>query len=943
MDQIREIKTVSPRQHSRSFFARLSGFFRGNAVLLLAFFIPFLLITAAFALEGVWPFPHPVDSPFEWKIGENQILNYDAWHQYYPFWMQLHDHLREGTGLLYDPDMGLGTNFLSLLSYYGASPLNLLTVFFAERDQRILFTLLTSVRIGAAGLFCAVFLRKFNKKKENGVVFFSTLYALCGYIAGYYWNVMWLDSVALLPLLALGMAALFREGKFRLYVVTLALTLFCNYYVGYMCCIFMVLSFFALWMIDHPPFSVVWRKALRFAAFSLLGGALAAVLLLPAYFGLQNTYSVSSGGPTGITIYQSFLDLFAGFADLHEPTALDGLPNVYVGAVVALFAFLFFLSRRIGPWEKAACYFLLGFFVLSLNVNVLDWAWHGFHFTNQIPFRFSFLLAFVMVTMAYRYFLTGAGRVDWVDLVGGFLFTGFLAFCAYRIYSNASFAVTAVVLSATLVMITLYAKEFVNRRVFAAVIGVILTAEAGASAFLGVRAVGTTDYAGYYDGETGEKIAQAVDYVREIEGDSFYRMEVTEARSLNDSCLYRYPGVTQFSSSANVHVSTFCEALGLAADDGSNRFAYVHGTSLNNTLLGIKYLISKSAKLNDTDLKELRTDTASAFTLYRYEGFIGQGFMMPEEAADFELKRGSDPVEVQNAVFRAATGLEQDYLQVIDVTNVGHRNLSVTRRAQGDYDFTVEDAKEDVTYLKYNYTMPKNGMVYIFADVPEANYIQVNNAWHNISEYPSFFSAGYFRAGEIFSLRANIDETVYEGGEAHLFVCVLRDDVWQKGLEAMRDEPLTWSVRENTRLEGEITALKDGYLYTSIPYESSGWRVWVDGEEAEVLPFANAFVGVKLSAGTHSIRMTYSPQGFTAGRILSLVSLAALIAIAVLTRKKEFRVFWSEKEIPAPAGLPASPEPAEPEEPAEPVAPAEPAEPEEPAAPEEEKEAPRDA
>ncbi|MBR5742809.1 MAG: YfhO family protein, partial [Clostridia bacterium] len=225
MDQ----KTIGER---RAFFRAPAILWREHRAVGLAFLIPFVLMLAAFALEDVYP------------AGGRQILNYDEWHQYYPFWMQLHDHLREGSSLLYDADMGLGTNFLSLISYYGASPLNLLTVLFAARDLRILFTLLTALRIGLAGGFCAYFLKKVFAKNDLTIAFFGSCYALCGYVTGYYWNVMWLDCVALLPLLTLGLVALFREGKFRLYTLTLALTLFCNYYIAYMCCIFMVLAFF---------------------------------------------------------------------------------------------------------------------------------------------------------------------------------------------------------------------------------------------------------------------------------------------------------------------------------------------------------------------------------------------------------------------------------------------------------------------------------------------------------------------------------------------------------------------------------------------------------------------------------------------------------------------------------------------------------------------------
>ena len=55
---------------------------------------------------------------------------------------------------------------------------------------------------------------------------------------------MWLDCVMLLPLVIWGFEKLMREGKYPLYVLSLAALLYCNYYIGFMCCVFLVLYTF---------------------------------------------------------------------------------------------------------------------------------------------------------------------------------------------------------------------------------------------------------------------------------------------------------------------------------------------------------------------------------------------------------------------------------------------------------------------------------------------------------------------------------------------------------------------------------------------------------------------------------------------------------------------------------------------------------------------------
>ena len=55
---------------------------------------------------------------------------------------------------------------------------------------------------------------------------------------------MWLDTFALLPLVALGTVSLLRDKKFMLYTLTLFLSIYSNYYIGFFPCIFVLLLFF---------------------------------------------------------------------------------------------------------------------------------------------------------------------------------------------------------------------------------------------------------------------------------------------------------------------------------------------------------------------------------------------------------------------------------------------------------------------------------------------------------------------------------------------------------------------------------------------------------------------------------------------------------------------------------------------------------------------------
>jgi uncharacterized membrane protein YfhO len=139
--------------------------------------------------------------------------------------------------------VGLGLDYLGLISYYLASPLNLVSVLIPEAWLLEFFSLLMPVRLGLAGLFFAIFLKGIFGREDISIAVFGAFYALCAWALGYQWNIMWLDTFALLPLVALGTISLLRDKKFVLYTLSLFISVFSNYYVGFFTCIFVLLLF----------------------------------------------------------------------------------------------------------------------------------------------------------------------------------------------------------------------------------------------------------------------------------------------------------------------------------------------------------------------------------------------------------------------------------------------------------------------------------------------------------------------------------------------------------------------------------------------------------------------------------------------------------------------------------------------------------------------------
>lgn len=348
--------------------------------------------------------------PFSSK---RSMLYSDMYHQYYPFFVEFRRALRSGDSLLYSWSVGMGMDYLALISYYLASPLNLISVLLPESWMLEYFSVLMPLKLGLASLFFSIFLHKIFADSDEFLGLFGAMYGLCAWALGYQWNIMWLDTFALLPLMALGTISLLRDKKFILYTLTLFFSIFSNYYIGLFSCIFTLILFFAYEVCRWQGMRRFCQDFLRIGCFTVLAIGMTAVLELPALAGLQNTQSSVNAFPKGFRLNIASENTIFGLFDAMRqvagntlgglnPTFKEGLPNVYCGVGSLVLAFLYFTCRDIRLRDKIASLFMLIFFMLSFIIRQLDYIWHGMHFTNMIPYRFSFLFCFVVLYMAYN-------------------------------------------------------------------------------------------------------------------------------------------------------------------------------------------------------------------------------------------------------------------------------------------------------------------------------------------------------------------------------------------------------------------------------------------------------------------------------------------------------------------------------------------------------------
>ena len=93
-----------------------------------------------------------------------------------------------------------------------------------------------------------------------------------------------------------------------------------------------------------------------------------------------------------------------------------------------------------------------------------------------------------------------------------------------------------------------------------------------------------------------------------------------------------------------------------------------------------------------------------------------------------------------------------------------------------------------------------------------------------------------------------------------------------------------WNATKGNQISGSIEMEQDGYLITSIPYDSH-LEIKVDGREVVTEKVNTAFLGCRMVSGEHWVTITYHAPGLSTGKWISLAGIFLWGAMWFLTGK----------------------------------------------------------
>ncbi len=881
-------------------------FFTTDRQLWISFAVPCLTLLISYFIFGVYPF------------GERSVLSLDLNGQYVYYYDHMYDVLAGKESIFYSWNRNLSGEFMGIIGYYLASPFNLLVwIWPRECITEGLLTMMVT-KVGAIGLCTAIYLSRGKGYGRFTTIIFSSCYALCAYTLEQTMNPMWLDGVMILPIVVYGIEKLIDEGRFIMLTISLVYAFTTCFYIGFMIGIFSAIYFLYYCCVTHKKNFYrlfIWR-GLTFTGIAIVSVMMSAFMLLPVYHSLSYgkfDFSDNVTEATSLDTNFHFVEMLDKmFPGSYDTCRMSGLPFLYCGTIVLIMVPCFFFMKKIRGRDRIGAAVIISILCLSMYVKQVDMVWHGGQLPNWLPYRYSFMLSFLLVTFAARAF-DSIGEITKKRLT----ISALAWFVILLLIENSDTMNTdvnrdvmdsiTVILPALLILLLVSAaivqlkdKVAKNKTVWCVMLCVILLGEGFYNTLVQLyKQHGDIVYStrpSYND--VIQPLREAVNDIK-AKDDGFYRIEKTFFRTVNDPMAVNMYGLSHSSSTLNSKPIELLARLGFTSRSHYTR--YSGATEITKSLFGVKY------ELSCPDNATKNIGSAADITVTENELALPMAYLVNPDIMETELAE-TKPFENQNRLLTAMLGKDlasEYFIRIINSAetpvDLEKTNVTQGKTTDGHHSFKVVDSKKNAE-LVYTLTMPETSPLYMFLP---SKYERTVNVWLNREKFlgtyfegdnNSIMKIGDFKQGEkvIIGLTLTKDDLYFKEAQ---FV-YLNSEAIERDLKSLA-EMNTETVAERptpTSMKVTVNSPGDRYLFTSIPDEK-GWEVFIDGQRAEFtdpddptktvnyLIALDSLLTVPLTKGTHTIEFRFTTAGYPVAVFVSIGGLILFIAAIVIYRR----------------------------------------------------------
>lgn len=840
----------------------------------LSFFLPIVIVLFCWFLMKVPPFGDRV-----FLIGDDEI-------EYMNFFSYFKTFFTSNNSFFYSVARCCGAQMFNMMAYYNfCSPVNSLLFFCPEQYWNIGFQFLIAIKLGLCGLTFSYFLNKECNTNEISSVLFAVAYALAGdTILTSMANFIFIDSFILLPLVLLGVTRIIRENDYRLFVVSIALSILSNGYSGYVSLLFAFCWFIYKYSLEcNYDWKTFFDKSKTLVISTFVGCCFTAWLLLPVQLGMPDEKYSFFHFSSIFNIRCNFIGLLSKF---FSNNVLDNLfyddvsPFVFIGIFTFILLLLYFFNNAIPKKERCISGIFLGFLVASFTLNFLFVLWSmGVEQPNGTIFRFTFVFKLFAIYLAYKSFL----KIREMNIKYAFWCLSFFFLISCLVFLSKFYYVSTKYLAVDIVLAMVF-FHFVFSCIKGKFKNICLMNFIVVALFFGNMTENTL-YFYYSQNHSGLSTnasdfknyvvdaRKILDFLKKTDND-FYRTDSETWFANYKACFYNnsplllnFNGISHYSSFFPSYYLKFFDKIGVLRlfDDGGVTVRKQQ-IAFPSMLLGIKYMMST---ITDTKypfeiVKNQKDLENNKLYLFKNSLALPVAFVVennPDLLSDFSNKFGCD---FQNDVLKTLAG--KDFGDVYSAEHLGILNKNFVYKVKSDdnlYILTENNHKiENIfAYIKIN------GKSYFDNYLPLA-YYQYN--------YLGNFSKNS-RLNFDFDFQKNQDGDSLQNYDIDFSVVYENMPKLKKYYDEISKKPCKIEKISSSHLKIYLDEIKDNqYLFLTIPFDKA-WKVKVDGEVRPPAMVFGALTVVPLKLGDKIVEMNYVPIGFKLGFVISLLAFLAIL------------------------------------------------------------------
>lgn len=852
-----------------------------------AFFLSVISFLVFLALYGVLGY------------GNRTILRGDLYAQYVDF---IHLFLRVLKGkedFWYTFSQYYGSPTILTYAYYAFSPFNLLYLPELISIPAMTIVIIT-LKIGLCGSAFSLFAKRVLKCSNLAAVFFAICYAMNCFNITLHFNIIWLESAYLFPILILLVFRLVETGRWLALVPVWIFIFLSNFYMAFISGIYIAAAFIAFIILrfnrNNLTVAAVAKLFIQFTASVIIAAGCCAAILLPCA-----KFLISHMAADNIAFSElptSFFDVINSMLLGVMPDIDNRIPFLYCGLPVVILVIHYFIQKDITAKERIVSGIMLLFCALSVVFLPLFILTHAFDYPNFYFFRNSGIICFLLCTLACRCFSVSKGCLKSYSLWGSIaILICFYSFMIrfWPLYSNYSdITNSASEMALNIFYLCIWGILFMpnskkklwgnkTKKLLIAICFIVLMSELTINGYLGQKHAdyepfSENDYTNWYQAQTN-----VINSIPE-DDDQLYRISMYGDNNYNSSALFGYAGYNTFSSSDQYPLRNALYSLGISV---SNRSITENGYTDLTYMLFDKGYTGNINRVSERD--DERISVLEAFP-WR----LSIAYMVSNDIKNYTPT--DDPFENQELLVKAMSGKDYHFFNRLNLDDLKTSSFNAKIFDIGDH-IIFKKATDHSTNAGIYFSVAQNNLQPFYACFRQNAPSALASAPYQLgsdkiyAENLTLSSGNIIEGGRISNnFPANTDNIAiyFNADSLDSYACnkmyFTRFDA--TSLESLHNDllpgVLTLTEWTSSHLKGYVTVSKEyPILFTSIPWDQ-GWESKVDGKAVTCEPvLENAFISIPLTPGKHEIELKYHAPGAKEGMIITLLSLIILIVYTI--------------------------------------------------------------